>query len=128
VTIKPRSAILLDAAGDYFFDSLTLDADSVLTLPTTGRARLFVKSSFTFRGSVTEEGGGASRLFVAYFGTSDALIQAGFDGTVVAPRAKVVLASALHVGSFFGKKLEVQAGASLRFTPFGGAWLPGTTL
>lgn len=88
--------------------------------------RIFVKSGLTFRGGVTATEQTASRPLVAYFGTSNALLESPFDGTVVAPKAKIVLSSFEHIGAFFGKKLEVQAGAKLRYAQFTGTWQPGT--
>jgi hypothetical protein len=124
VQIKSRSAVFLQA-GDYYFSSLTVEPGAVLSLPSAGKARIFVQSGFVFRGRVARPAGGTAALLVAYLGTSNALLESSFRGSVIAPNAKIVLASVEHVGSFFGKRLEVQAGARLRYAPFPGSWQPG---
>jgi hypothetical protein len=85
-----------------------------------------VRSGLTFRGSILSQHVGTPRVLLAYFGTSDALIEASFDGTLVAPRAKAVLSSATHSGGFFARELEVQAAARIEPSPLAAPWEPST--
>lgn len=78
-----------------------------------GVTSIYVKSALTFRGNVLEQASGPTSFHLLYFGTSTAPIESSFDGTLVAPNGKVVLASTKHHGSFFAKELEVQAGAQI---------------
>ena len=58
-------------------------------------------------------------------GTAAAPIESSFEGTLVAPNAKLTLASVAHYGSFYAKELEVQANATVNYAPVVGRWFPG---
>jgi hypothetical protein len=86
--------------------------------------RIYVKNSFTFRGAMLDSFGDEPRIFVGYFGTTDALLESAFDGTLVAPKAKVVISSNKHYGAFYARELEVQAGARIEYRTPAASWFP----
>jgi hypothetical protein len=113
VSVKSRSSITLEP-GNYFFTSLTLESDASLIVDAhAGTTRVYVKSALTFRGRIRDVASGPTKLMLFYFGESVAPVESAFDGLIVAPNGKLVLASTTHYGAFYAKELEVQAGAEI---------------
>ena len=111
--IHDRNRVFL-SSGTYFFTSFNTEPLAEVWLnKTNGPIVIYVRDSFTYKGKFVENGGPVGRLVVGYSGTSDAFLQAPFVGTIVAPSATIKLerpTSAQHVGSFYGKGVEVAAG------------------
>jgi hypothetical protein len=124
VHVYSRSTLTL-TGGDYFFESLMLEPQAALILDSRAKpVRIYVKSSFVYRGQILDQLGGTPRLLVAYFGTSDGIVEAPFDGTIVAPKAKIVLSSVAHAGAFYANNIDVQAGATILHVPLAVTWTP----
>jgi len=121
---KADSVVYLDA-GDYFFQSFDLESKALLALPPSGVTRIYVKDLLIFRGTIIGEPSVNSKLLLAYFGTADSFIESSFEGTLVAPKAKLVLGALIHYGAFYGRELDVQAGAHVVYTRFTQQWWPG---
>lgn len=127
VTINQSGTVKL-VSGTYYLDSLSVEPQSTLSLDlTAGPIRIYVRTALAQRGKVIEVGGGAERLLVVYYGTSEAPVERSFPGTLVAPNGKVnlkTLADPGYVGGVFAK--EVELGSSTRFSRniFRGSWLP----
>jgi hypothetical protein len=124
LNVKSRSAIFL-TAGDYFFTSCMLEPSASIVMDSNEEpVRIYVKNSFTFRGTLLDAFGDEPKSFIGYFGTTDALVEAPFDGTLVAPKAKVVVSSNKHYGAFYARELDVQAGARIEYRVPTVAWFP----
>lgn len=83
-------AILNLSSGTYSFDSVQLEPDSEVRLSTdAGPALINVFEAFTNRGRFIKVGADPNEILVSYVGTSPAWIQAPFEGTIVAPEAKL---------------------------------------
>jgi hypothetical protein len=121
VSVKSGATLTLKS-GRYTLNSLQLESQGKLALDVAeGPVVLFVKSSFTFRGSVSSPADATQSLLIEYAGTSTASIEAPFRGTIVAPNAKLALATvqgAGHQGSFFAKDIEVFPDVRITFKPF----------
>jgi hypothetical protein len=108
------------SAGTYFIDSLDLEPSAKLILnQDAGPVILYVRTSVIYRGSITTTSGVSPDLLFGYFGTADLSIQASFVGTIVAPTAKIVLATVTggHTGAFFGANIEVSANTTVNYRP-----------
>jgi hypothetical protein len=126
VTLRSHSVLFL-SAGDYYFQSFTVEPEALVVIDSTnGPVRIYVKSALTFRGSMTGQVGGAPKVLLAYLGASLATIDSPFDGTLVAPNAKALLATATHLGAFYAKEIEVQAGATVTYVPPPVQWFPSS--
>ena len=86
--------------------------------------RIYVRSSLSFKGAMLDFFGGTPQVLLAYFGTNTGFVESSFDGTLVAPNGKIVLASASHSGSFYAKELEVRPGAQIEHVPSPVLWFP----
>jgi hypothetical protein len=107
--------------GDYFFQQLLINtASSTLVIPTSGRVRLFVASGLAYRGQVVYSNGQLAQIVLGYNGTSQAVLEAPFMGTLIAPRGQVSIGTAsaqVFRGRFFGTNLEVRPGIHLVCDP-----------
>ncbi|HVV52135.1 MAG TPA: kelch repeat-containing protein [Polyangia bacterium] len=106
---------LVLAAGDYFFQSFTINSGAVVrATPTT---RIFVQSSLAFNASILASSGTSVQpIFLGYAGSNSVSLGARFDGTLVAPNASVVFGAGPALtfsGSFFARTIEVAAGSTL---------------
>ena len=123
---RPAASALKLSAGDYYFASLSLEPQGTVRFDTSGGAvRLYVKSSFTYKGSFIDSAGRKDRILVVYTGTQVAAIEAHFLGTIVAPNAKIELKSVAapgHVGTVFGKQVELHQNTTLTRAAFVGRW------
>ncbi|MES1184131.1 MAG: hypothetical protein ABUL60_09965 [Myxococcales bacterium] len=121
-TLKSRSQLFL-STGTYYFDSLSTEPTSKVWLnKAQGPIYIYVKSSFSVKGELKENGGRIANVLFGYFGTSVANVETPFLGTLVAPNAKIYLATVGgegHRGAFFGKDVDVQAETKVTHFPFG---------
>ena len=105
---------LILAAGDYFFQNLTINAGS--TVRVTPTTRVFVQSSLIFNAPFLASAGTAVQPTFLGFAGSNLSLTAQFNGTLVAPAASVVFGTGpgvVYTGSFFGRSLEVTPASSL---------------
>jgi hypothetical protein len=125
LSVKSNGTLTL-SAGDYYFASLSLEPQGTVRFNTVaGAVRLYVKSSFTYKGSFVDTAGRKDRILVVYTGTQLAAIESRFLGTIVAPNAKIELKSVTapgHVGTFFGKQVELHQYTTLTRAAFVGRW------
>lgn len=121
------NSVLTLSAGNYYFQSLFVEPQAVIAINTAhGPVRVFAKNGLTFRGGVASLDGGAPApmFLLGYLGTAQAPIESAFDGTIVAPNAKLVLSSLVHNGGFYARQIEAQAGATINYVPTTFSWLP----
>jgi hypothetical protein len=101
--------------GTYEFQSLLVDPLGTLALG-GGEIVVHVSESLAHHGATTETA--ESSLVLGYLGTNTAVIDASFDGTVIAPNAELSIGAtrnASFAGAFFAKVLRVQPGTSVEF-------------
>lgn len=109
------------AAGDYAFTSVMIEPGAVLELDdAVGPVRWFVDSGLTFRGQVRSESGDPPAFLVVHLGTQALVIDAAFQGTLVAPNGPLVLGPGAqpHEGAFFGKSIEVRPDTRIIYRPY----------
>jgi hypothetical protein len=86
-----------------------------------GPVLLFVRDGLIFRGRILRTGTDPFPLLVSCAGTDPVRIEAPFDGTLVAPYAKIDVESVngvAHRGAFFGFDVQLRPGARLIHEPF----------
>jgi hypothetical protein len=124
VSVGTRSQLVL-SSGDYLFKSLTVEPQAALVIDRAeGPVRVYSKNSLIFRGEIIDAAGDEPNVLLGYTGTATAPIESSFDGTIVAPNAKLVLSSNPHAGAFFARELEVQAGAEITYRAPPKRWRP----
>ena len=115
VTVSSRATLSL-SAGSYFFTRLTVEPQGRLVANESGGpVTLHVRTSLVWRGDILQTGG--TGLLVGYFGTADVVVERAFAGTLIAPSARVTLASITSpgfVGRFFADRLEARPDALIR--------------
>jgi len=106
---------LILAAGDYFFQSLTLNSGSTI-IRATATTRIFVQNTLVFDSPILGTTGTAVQpIFLGFAGTNLSML-AQFNGTLVAPNADVIFgtgAGIVYTGEFFGRVLEVTPASEL---------------
>jgi hypothetical protein len=105
---------LILAAGDYFFQSLTINASS--TVRATPTTRIFTRDTLIFNAPIRGTSGTALQAIFLGFAGANLSLTAQFNGTLVAPNANVIFGTGAGVtyrGSFFGRILEVTPGSTL---------------
>jgi hypothetical protein len=113
VSVKPRARLVLQA-GQYHFNSLAMDATSILDVPGGLLTKVDVRNSLTMQGTVVQQGP-AQTLMLTYVGPYAFVTQA-FAGSLVAPYATVNL----HVehadmrASVWGLNVELFEGGRVR--------------
>ncbi len=110
---------LVLSAGDYFFQSFTINTGAVVrATPTT---RIFVQNTLNFNASIlASTGSSVQPIQLGYAGTASVTLGARFDGTLIAPSGAVTFGtgSALTFsGSFFAKTIEIAGGSTLACHP-----------
>jgi hypothetical protein len=109
-------------AGTYFFQSLTLEPSSTLELDNrTGPLFIYVRNRLIYRGKTVELSASTPNVLFGVVGSDSVMVEAPFRGTLVAPKAAVVLATvgaAGHVGAFYGRSLEVHQDNTVQHRPF----------
>src|SRR5690606_18151225 len=82
------------SSGVYFLNEFFLEPDAKLWLnASSGPIVIWVKDAFTYRGAILDSAGGFPRLFIGYLGTSLAVVERVFRGTLAAPNARINIAS-----------------------------------
>jgi DNA-binding protein YbaB len=127
---KQNAQVFL-SSGVYYFNEFFLEPSSTVWLNTTsGPVICWVRDTFTFRGSVLTSGsGGFPRFFAGYLGTTNAIVESAWKGTLAAPNAKISVSTIQnHEGAFHGKNVEVQPDCGVCHKPFELHYdqLPGT--
>ena len=106
---------LVLAAGDYFFQSLTINAS--VTVRATPTTRIFVQNQFFFNSPILQATGTAIQpLTVGYAGSTAVNLAARLDGSFIAPNASVTFGTSAHLtysGSYYARSIEVGAGSIL---------------
>jgi hypothetical protein len=97
------------SAGTYFFQQLAINASA---FPTAGSGvRIFVSGALTFQSAFLTATGTPAQLFLGYAGSNPAVLEAPFQGTLVAPAGAMSLGTATardFRGRFFARSLEVR--------------------
>jgi DNA-binding protein YbaB len=108
------------SAGAYYFNNFDLEPQGRAVLDATaGPITIWVRSSFIFRGAFADKAGAFPRVFVGYLGTSDAIVESKYQGTLSAPTAKISISTIQsHEGAFHGLNIEVQPDTQICFRPF----------
>jgi hypothetical protein len=108
------------SSGTYYFNTLFLEPGSKVWInASAGPVVIWVKNSFTFRGAFLASGGGFPRVFAGYLGTSMAVVESSYQGTLSAPNAKISVSTVQnHEGAFHSKDIEVQPDNQICHHPF----------
>jgi hypothetical protein len=106
---------LVLAAGDYFFQSFTINTGA--TVRATPTTRIFVQNTLNFNASILAATGSSLQpIELGYAGTTSVSLGAPFNGTLIAPSAAVVFGTGSPLtfsGSFFARTIEVATGSIL---------------
>ena len=79
-----------------------------------------MRDALILRGVAYDESGGEPQLMIGYFGDATCFVEAPFRGTLIAPNARIELASISplgHAGVFFGRDIEVRPHTSVTYMP-----------
>jgi DNA-binding protein YbaB len=120
------------STGTYYCDEFILEPNSTLTVTaTTGPCVIWVKNTFIFRGAFLDSAGGFPRVFAGYVGTSAAIVERAYRGTLSAPNAKINIATITgnYEGAFHARDIEVFPNTVVCHRPFELRYddLPGRT-
>jgi hypothetical protein len=113
--VVPSGAALTLAPGHYRFATLEVATGGTLVLG-AGETVMHVGASLVHRGE-TRLSGSAS-VVLGYLGSAAAVLDASFEGTVIAPNAALVLGAVRNsrfVGAFFARSVEVQPSSIVEF-------------
>lgn len=112
VTVNSGGFLRL-SAGDYFFQSFTINSSSrVEVTPTT---RVFVQSTLNYRSPFVNASNAVQPIALG-FGGMNLIVEARFDGTLLAPNARVefgIGSGLTFTGSFLGRTLVVRPQSAL---------------
>jgi len=119
LTVKSGATANL-SAGAYYFNNFDLEPQGRVVLDAAaGPVVIWVRQSLIFRGAFADKAGGFPRVFVGYLGTSDAIVESKYQGTLSAPTAKINISTIQsHEGAFHGHDIEVQPDTQICFRPF----------
>ena len=122
VTVSGGTLPLL--AGDYFFQSLTINPGG--TVRVNSATRIFVRTTLIYRSALLAPTGTALQPIVLGFAGTTAALEAPFSGTFVAPAATVMMgvgAGLTFSGSYYIRSLQLQPGSNIACSevspPFG---------
>lgn len=114
--------------GTYFLRSFSTEPQGQVIIENDdGPVFIYVRNSFTYKGPFVDDAHNEGQVLVGYLGSSVALLQAPFVGTMVAPNAKIDLErpnGAQHRGSWFAKELHVFSDSTILGLPFDWSALP----
>lgn len=125
VLLHADSHLELEGSGPFYFGSLVLGPQSLVSVDDgSGPVTIMVESTLTLDGYLETRSGAHNTLFIGYMGSSQASIHRSFSGTLVAPHAKINLASTPlgHFGAFFGQDIELHQDTVVWFHPFLAEW------
>lgn len=109
------------AAGDYHFDSLTVEDTGLISIDNAaGPVRIFVHGAFSYAGVTRETLPEKANILFATTTCNDITISGPFRGTLLAPSAAITLKAVPvgHTGAFFGASVNVEAGTIVQHAPF----------
>jgi hypothetical protein len=113
LTVQPSATLIL-TSGTYFFQSIDFESHATVSLDDShGPIAIYVANSVIYRASVSDTANNPANILIGFAGTAPVSIEASFDGTFVAPAARVTVGSLAHRGAFFAKGLELLSGANL---------------
>jgi hypothetical protein len=107
-------------SGSYRIGALIVEEGGILELDnSTGPVVLWIDNEVVVRGSLQEyllE----PNVLVVYAGDGSPLLKTAFRGTLIAPRAELIVprTEQAHVGAFFARSIRVEDGASIEHRPF----------
>ncbi len=105
-------------AGTYYVDSLDLESNAKVILDQdAGPVLVYVRTTIILRGAFSSKSGDPPDLLLAWLGTTEAIVESSFKGTLVSPSAKLTLRAATggHTGAFFGKNIEVGPNTTVTY-------------
>jgi hypothetical protein len=114
-----QGATLTLNAGTYYFSSLQLEPGSKVVLKDdVSPVNIYLRDTLMYKGVFTETATGSlvGNVLVGALGTADITIETPYLGTLIAPKAKVVVrsnASGPHKGAFYGRRVELSPDAVL---------------
>lgn len=121
LTLNADAIVTLEP-GTYYFDSITLEPGSSAVLQNNlGPITLMVRDSVILRGTFDPVERARMNVLLAYFGSAFVPVEAPFWGAILAPNAKVSLASFPslgHIGSVFAKEIELHQHTPFIFRPY----------
>jgi hypothetical protein len=120
VTVE-RGARLRLRAGTYFIGSLIMEPGSTVQLDKAGQEILIrIKSSFEYRGRFVDPAAAFAGAIVVFQGTRAVTLDRRFEGTLIAPRAKLTLETVKggHEGAFFAQDVLVRPKVPVTCRPF----------
>jgi hypothetical protein len=113
-TATVNGGTLVLGAGDYFFQSLTINSGSTVRAQAT--TRIFVRNTLVFNAPIRAASGTALQSIFLGFAGANLSLTAPFNGTLLAPNAAVTFgtgAGLTYTGSFFGRTLEITPASVL---------------
>lgn len=120
VVVKTNATLNL-RSGSYFMTSLQIEPGANVRLSkSAGPIQIYVKDSLIFRSSFQDPSNDATNLLLFYAGTAGTFIEAPFSGSIVAPNAKLDLATvpSQHAGTFFAREIEVRPSVTILHRPY----------
>lgn len=111
------------SAGVYRFQNLYVQPSSTVSVDhAAGAVGVYVDAQVTFNGTITTADISEHPQFALIaLGTGDVNVNSAFVGALLAPRAKISLASvggAGHRGQFIGRSVEVHQHQTIHYEPF----------
>lgn len=97
------------SAGTYYFASLLLEAGAIVHVE--GATVIEVRDSLTLRASFKDVSGILAPVALRYRGTSAAMVEQSFRGSILAPSAQLVLGSngaMRYQGQFLGNQIVMR--------------------
>ena len=119
VHVKSRATLTL-GAGTHTFTRLSIEPQAHLVVDLTeGPITLVVRDGMILRAPPTLVGGGAEDVLLVYQGTNALRLEAPFQGTVVADRALLELATrGPYTGGFYGKSVTIRPDVEVMHVPW----------
>lgn len=106
--------------GTYYFKTLVLDDQSVLSVTGTDPTYVYVSDALILRGGRT---GSNPDLLIGFRGSSDVPVDRSHTATIVAPNGGITLAPGYtHIGALLANQVTVHQDSSVRFRPFPFSW------
>ena len=108
------------SAGDHYFSALTINAN--VTVHASADTRIFVSGAFALRTPILLTGSSSALapIFIGLSTPNALVIEAPFDGTIVAPNSMVSFGSGSGItyrGHFYARGIEVRPGSILQCAP-----------
>ncbi len=120
ITVTDGGVLYL-SAGTYQFREVDFQAGSkVFAATEDGWTKLEISGSAAFNGTITGLGSDRDSILALCGGTGAVSVSGAFNGVLLAPSTKVIVAGGTHQAFFYGNDVDVINGASI--SPFGGSW------